>query len=80
MMASCKIKPSAYDCRVCGDAADDYGGKCDCEACRRRAKRYPICGFIGGIFNDYALILKDGEIVKVSIDRIYGVEVVKDAD
>ncbi|MBQ8249078.1 MAG: hypothetical protein IJY93_04250 [Clostridia bacterium] len=73
-MRTCKIKPTASECYMCGEAADYVGTVPNCAICEERAKRYELIGVESGFFADHAFVLMDGEIKKVSLGRIYDVK------
>lgn len=73
-MRTCKVKPSASECRICADTADYFNGIPDCAHCPRKDIRYELLGFTSGILNDYALVQRDGKISKAYLDNIYDIK------
>ncbi len=73
-MRTCKVKPSASECRKCGDSADYFGGVPNCAECPRKKIRYELLGFTSGLFNTYAIVQHDGVIYKAYIDNVYDVK------
>ena len=70
---TCKVKPSASDCRMCADTADSFNGIPDCSKCGNNTIRYGLIEIAHGLFNDYAFVQRNGKIYKVSLDRVYDV-------
>ena len=74
-MKTCKVKPSISACRMCMDTPFTSSGIPDCKSCHEFD---PICELlsVGTSFwnGDYAMILRDGKIEKVSSDQIYDVK------
>lgn len=74
-MKVCKIRPQLSTCRGCTEYADLFGEIPDCSHCIYQTTEYEILQFVSGFLScTYVLILKDGEVKKVSIDRIYDVK------
>jgi hypothetical protein len=60
------------------DTADYFDGIPKCSKCGYKTLRYELVEITSGIFNDYAFVSRDGEITKVSLDRIYDIREEKD--
>ena len=73
-MRTCKIKPTAGECRMCADTTDYYDQIPDCSKCGYKNKRYGLLEIVSGIFSDYAFVQSNGKIYKVSIDRIFDIK------
>ena len=74
MTRKCKVKPSGFECYMCTETADGCGVIPDCSKCSYDAPCELIS--IGSSFwsGDYAMILRNGQIEKVSLDRVYDIE------
>ena len=70
-MKTCKLRPSASECRRCIDIEETLNCTVMCQRCRYNTKRYEILGFEKGVFAVYALINMDGCVKAVNIDRIH---------
>lgn len=73
-MRTCKVKPSASECRRCGDTADHFGGVPNCFDCPYDKRTYELLSIESGFFGDYAFVLIDGKIHKVALDRVYDIK------
>lgn len=72
-MRTCKVKPSASECRMCMDTADAFDGMPNCKECGYESIRYELVEIVSGLFNDYAFVQKDGKISKAYLDNIYDI-------
>ena len=73
-MKTCKVKPSASECRKCADTTDYFDHIPDCSKCGYKNARYELVSIVSGIFNDYAFVQSNGKFIKVSLDRIYDIK------
>ena len=74
MKRLCKVKPSKYVCATCIDMQESCNQVKLCSDCDFNDRTYEIIEFGHGLFTGtYALVLYDGKIKKVSIDRIYDI-------
>ena len=76
-MRTCRVKPSAYECSTCEEVADYFNKVPNCEKCSLQNKRYVLVNVSTGLFKDYAFVESDGEIEKVSLDRVYDIKEIK---
>ena len=73
-MRTCKVKPSAGECRMCADTTDYYNQIPDCSKCGYKNARYQLIEIVSGLFNDYAFVQSNGKVMKVSLDRVYDIK------
>lgn len=74
MKRLCKVKPSKYTCATCIDIQESYNQVKMCSDCDLHNRLYEILEFGHGLFTGtYALVLYDGKIKKVPIDRVYDI-------
>lgn len=73
-MKTCKVKPSASECRMCADTADHFNGMQNCGQCPYKNVRYELVGITTGIFNDYAFVQRNGKISKAYLNNIYDIK------
>ena len=69
-MRTCKVKPSISECDFCNDVAELYDDIPNCFKCKRNNKRYELLNIVSGILDNYAFVLSDGIIEKVSLSRV----------
>lgn len=76
MKRKCKVKPSGFECHMCSDIAESCNTIPDCVNCVYDEPCELIS--VGSNFwsGDYAMILRNGQIEKVSLDRVYDVETI----
>ena len=72
-MKTCKVRPTASDCRKCIDREEVLGVAISCQRCRYNTERYEIVGFVSGVFAKYALVNARGNVEAVNINRIYDI-------
>lgn len=72
-MKTCKLRPSAGECRRCMDVEEALNLTVMCQKCRYNTKRYEILDFVKGAFATYALVNMDGRVEAINIDRIHDV-------
>ena len=73
-MKTCKVKPSASECRMCADTADHFDIVPNCSQCSYKDIRYELVSVSSGVFCDYAFVQKHGKISKVYLDDIYDIK------
>ena len=73
-MKTCKVKPSASECRMCADICDEHDQIPKCDKCGYKALKYELLEIVSGIFNDYAFVQRDGKISKVALDNVYDIK------
>ena len=73
-MKTCKIRPSLGECNACADTAEFFGGTPNCADCGYQKQRYELVDIKTGLFDDYAYVLVNGKIVKVSLDNVYDIK------
>ena len=76
-MRICKVKPSYYDCDRCNTVSEYFDEIPHCAKCSLKNKTYELIDIKHGFFNDYAFVLADGKISKVSLDRVYDIQEVE---
>ena len=76
----CKVLPSKEnDCYGCIDWQINAGMVKDCSVCDLRNTEYELINVGTALFTgDYAMVLKDGKIRKVPLDRVYNIRHVKE--
>ena len=80
-MLIAKLKPDWSVCRNCLDMDIEYGQVSDCSKCFVRNKECQIISTGSSFWHgDYAVVLVDGEMEKVSMSRLYDVREKKDND
>lgn len=77
-MKVCKVKPNDSTCTVClatGIALSNFE---NCSKCKLSMAEYELMQ-IGTEFcgEDYAMVLRDGKIKKVALNRVYDVKEVR---
>lgn len=73
-MKMCKVRPSAIACRVCMDAEDLGYQTPDCSECYWNTTYFELLTIGVGVFGSgYAIVCIDGELVKVSLDRVHDI-------
>lgn len=74
-MKICKVRPDRSTCSACLATQEMYNVVDDCSKCKLNTDTYELlqigAGFLGV---DYAMVQKDGKIIKVSLSRIYDVK------
>lgn len=76
-MKVCKVKPDADTCMTCVDIEPDWDWDMfsDCEKCPYATTDYELLSIgVGTMFRrDYAMILKDGKVQRVPLNRVYDI-------
>lgn len=74
-MKVCRIKPSSSICFDCEVMDPDWGLVCDCKNCPYANTNYELLSIgVGTMFRrDYAMILKDNKVQRVSLNRVYDI-------
>lgn len=74
-MKICKVRPDRSTCSACLATQEMWNVVDDCSKCKLNTDTYELlqigAGFLGV---DYAMVQKDGKIIKVSLSRIYDVK------
>lgn len=74
-MKICKVRPDRSTCSACIATQEMFNVVDDCSKCKLNTDTYELLqtgtGFWSG---DYAMVQKDGEITKVSLNRVYDVK------
>ena len=76
MKKICKVKPAYSTCKKCVDAQVQFNGFKDCETCLETQvdcelmKIVVSTGFMG---DDYAVVLCNGKLEKVLLNRVFDV-------
>lgn len=74
-MKICKVRPDRSTCSACLATQEMFNVVDDCSKCKLNTDTYELlqigAGFLGV---DYAMVQKDGKIIKVSLSRIYDVK------
>lgn len=73
-MRICKVKPSWHNCDWCNTVSEYFDEIPHCAKCSLKNKTYELIDIKHGFFNDYAFVLADGKISKVSLDRVYDIQ------
>lgn len=74
MKLICNVRPSAYTCRICIDMQENNRVLEDCGKCEFHNTIYEILDFKHGLFTGtYALLLHNGKVEKVPINRLYNI-------
>lgn len=78
-MYLCKVKPSKEECRQCKMQAFYEERKVNCEECDGKNEIYDLVnvGYNRSV-GDWAMVLKDGIIKRVPLDRIFNVLIIDD--
>lgn len=73
-MYFCKVKPSEDDCRVCRIQAFHSESEVTCEKCKYDSYNYELMsvGYNRSVGN-WAMVLRNGQIERVELDRVYDV-------
>lgn len=75
MIFKCKVKPKKSDCAACMRGQIDYDLPGDCNTCEKKNKEYIIMELgTNKTLGDYAFVMADGKIQRVSLDRVEGVK------
>ena len=72
-MKTCRVKPSASECRMCAVTTEYFDQIPDCSKCGYRNARYELISIVSGIFNDYAFVQSMEKVIKVSLNRVYDI-------
>ena len=70
-MKVCKIKPDYGTCSACYDMAELSDEFPSCASCSQ--EEYELLETHCSFWNDYAVIIKDGKLEKVSMWRVYDI-------
>jgi hypothetical protein len=70
-MKVCKIKPDYGTCSACYDTAEFFDEIPMCDKCGQ--EEYELLETHCSFWNDYAVIIKDGKLEKVSMWRVYDI-------
>lgn len=73
-MKTCKIKPTADDCRSCMDIAETFDAIPDCNTCSHNTKRYELIEIVSNFWESFAIVQAGGKLSKVSLSRIYDIQ------
>lgn len=74
-MLVAKLKPDLFICRQCLDTQMQYDQVEDCSKCSVNNKECQIISTGTSFWSgDYAVVLIDGEIKKVSMSRLYDIK------
>lgn len=74
-MKICKVRPDRSTCSDCLDTQEMYNVVDDCSKCKLNTDTYELLQIGAGFFGvGYAMVQKDGKIIKVSLSRIYDVK------
>lgn len=73
-MKTCRVKPSYGECCMCADTTDFYNEIPNCSQCGYKTLRYELIEIVSGLLNDYAFVQLNGNITKVSLDRVYDIK------
>ena len=79
-MKICKVKPSWHNCDWCNTVYEYFDEIPSCTNCSFKNKTYELIDITHGFFGDYAFVLADGKITKVSLDRVYDIHEVELCD
>lgn len=74
---TCRVKPRADICEQCRDDYARYRAHYNCQTCDEFSKRYELIhvGVGTGEFgDDFALVVMDGEIKRVPMDRVRDIQ------
>lgn len=74
-MLIAKLKPDTFTCNNCLDIQVQYSQFEDCSKCSMNNKKCQIVSTGTSFWSgDYAVVLIDGEMKKVSMSRLYDIE------
>jgi hypothetical protein len=77
MKILCKVKPKYDTCCVCIDEHSDRHEFIDCQKCKLHIPEYEVLKIGYTLFKgDYAIVLLDGKVERVSLDRLFDVRTV----
>jgi hypothetical protein len=79
-MLICKIIPSAITCDSCSSYKIDKYGFCDCSDCPYAIQEHEVLKLGKGLFSAYAMVLVDGRIEKMPLNRLHSVRRIVDTD
>lgn len=80
-MLIAKLRPDWSTCRNCLDMQIEYGRVENCKQCSINNKECQIISTGTSFWSgDYAVVLVDGEMKKVSMSRLYDIREKKDND
>lgn len=73
-MKVCKVKKTAFECRMCIDTADFFGQIPNCSKCEECAQEYELIS-VGTTFfgRDYAMVQTKDGIQRVDLDLVYDI-------
>ncbi len=74
---TCRVKPRADICEKCHDAYITYRAYFNCQTCEEFNKRHELIHVgigTGELGEDFALVSMDGEIKRVSLDRVRDIQ------
>lgn len=74
MNKTCKIRPLGSHCKCCLDIAESFDEIPDCKLCSYNTNRHEIIQIGSSFLGGYAIILINGCLEKVSLDRIYDIK------
>ena len=74
MKRICRVKPSGFECYMCSEMAESCDAIPDCSNCVYDEPCELISVGTGFWSGDYAIILRNRQLEKVSLDRIYDIE------
>lgn len=74
-MLIAKLQPDVFTCRRCLDMQIEYGEVENCTKCSVNNKECQIISTGSNFWSgDYAVVLVDGEMKKVSMSRLYDIK------
>lgn len=76
-MRICKVKPDSATCHACVETQEMFGVVDDCGRCDVKIREYELVKVGVSFWVAYALVMKDGVINKVSLNRVYDIREIK---
>nr|DAL42057.1 MAG TPA_asm: hypothetical protein [Caudoviricetes sp.] len=74
-MKICKVRPDRSTCSACVATQEMFNVVDDCGKCKLNTDTYELLQIGTGFWSgNYAMVQKDGEITKVSLNRVYDVK------
>ena len=74
-MKICKVRPDRSTCSACVATQEMFNVVDDCGKCKLTTDTYELLQIGTGFWSgNYAMVQKDGEITKVSLNRVYDVK------
>ena len=71
----CRVRPSNFQCYMCDEMAQSCNTIPDCHKCIHEVEPCELISVGTGFWSgDYAMVLHNGRIEKVSLDRIYDIK------